>query len=72
MDGLIIFLAIGIAGAVIIFSILFSKERRKKMAAYAESQGWHFTPDRDKGMSGRYPAFKCLRRGHTRYAVHVL
>lgn len=72
MDGLIIFLAIGIAGAVIVFSILFSMERRKKMAAYAESQGWHFTPDKDKGMSDRYPSFKCLRRGHSRWAYNIM
>ena len=72
MDGLIIFLAIGIAGAVIVFSILFTMERRKKMAAYAESQGWHFTPDKDKGMSDRYPSFKCLRRGHSRWAYNIM
>jgi hypothetical protein len=72
MDGLIIFLAIGIAVAAIVFSILFSMERRKKLTAYAQSQGWHFAPDKDKGMSGRYPAFKCLRRGHSRYAYNVM
>lgn len=72
MKGLVIVLAIGIAGAVILFSYLFSMERRKKMAAYAASQGWQFNPDRDKGMSDRYPAFKCLRRGHSRYAYNIM
>ena len=72
MDGLIIFLAIGIAGAVMIFSVLSSMERRRKMAAYAQAQGWHFTPDKDKGMSDRHPAFKCLRRGHSRYAYNIM
>jgi hypothetical protein len=72
MDGLIIVLAVGIVGAVILFSYLFSLERRKKMAAYAESQGWRFSPDRDKGMSEGYPAFKCLRRGHSRYAYNIM
>ncbi len=72
MDGLIILLVIGVVSAVIILSILFTMERRKKMAAYAESQGWHFTPDKDKGMSDRYPSFKCLRRGHSRWAYNIM
>jgi hypothetical protein len=72
MKGLIIFLAIAIGAAVLLFTYLFSLERTKKLKAYAASMGWSFTPDRDKGMSARYPAFKCLRRGHSRWAYNIM
>lgn len=72
MDGLIIVLAIGIVGAVLLFTYLFSLERTKKMKAYAAARGWDFTPDKDKGLSGRYPAFKCLSRGHSRWAYNIM
>lgn len=72
MKSLIIFAALAIMGAVILIAYLLSVERRKKLAAYAGSRGWSFSPDKDKGMSSRYPAFKCLKRGHSRYAHNIM
>ena len=45
---------------------------RKKIATYAESKGWHFTAEKDKNMSTRFPEFKYLRRGHSRYAYNIM
>ena len=73
MDGpLIIVSMVLIFCTVVFFSIIFSQERRKKMSAYAAAKGWEFTPDKDKGMSGQYTAFKCLRRGHSRWAYNIM
>ncbi len=72
MKGLIIFLAIAIVGAVILIAYFFSLERKKKLQAYAASLGWQFIAERDKGMSARYPSFKCLKRGHSRWAYNIM
>jgi hypothetical protein len=64
-----------IIGVVAVIFLLFhalAKQRRKKMAAYAQSQGWHFTPDKDRGMDDRHVSFKCMRRGHSRYAYNIM
>jgi hypothetical protein len=72
MKPLIIILALGIVGAVLLIAYLFSMERRKKLSAYAASRGWRFSPEKDKGLSSRFPAFKCLRRGHSRYGYNIM
>ena len=72
MDSLGIFIAVGVAAAVFLIVYLSSLERRKKMAAYADSRDWHFSADKDKDMSARFPEFKCLRRGHSRYAYNIM
>ena len=63
--------------AVIIIAVIFivhalAIQRRKKIAAYAQTQGWSFSPDKDKKMEKCYAAFKCLRRGHSRYALNIM
>lgn len=61
-----------ILGLVFLIIHLFVGIRRKKMAAYAESKGWSFSPAKNKGMDKLYPDFKCLRRGHSRYARNIM
>jgi len=72
MKSLFIVIAMVVIGTIILIVHLFSIERRRKMAAYAASQGWRFRPEKDKGMSARFPNFKCLRRGHSRYAYNIM
>jgi hypothetical protein len=72
MDTLIILIAVGVFAVIFVLVYLASLERRKKMAAYAESHGWQFTPTKDKQMSSRFPGFKCLKRGHSRYAYNII
>ncbi|MFC2158347.1 hypothetical protein ACFLT9_10970 [Acidobacteriota bacterium] len=63
-----------IAAAAVVFSIIqtFIVQRRKSLAAYAQSLGWQFSPDRVKNMKDVYPEFKCLRRGHSRFAYNIM
>ena len=68
----IIFLAIAIGIAVLLIAYYFSLERKKRLQAYAASQGWQFSAEKDKGMRARYPSFKCLRRGHSRWAYNIM
>jgi hypothetical protein len=63
---------VGIAIAVILIVNSLSIERRKKLAAYAKAQGWQFFFEKDKSLQNRYPAFKSLHRGQTRYAFNVM
>jgi len=62
----------GVVGIIVLFVHIFSLERRKKLSAYAKSKGLHFSPDKEKKIDTRYSAFKCLRRGHSRYAYNIM
>lgn len=68
----VIFIYVVIIVSVILIVQALAAQRRKKMAAYAQTQGWSFSPAKDKKMEKRYPAFKCLRRGHSRYAYNIM
>lgn len=72
MNSLGILIAIGIAAAIFLIFYITSLERRKKIAAYADSKGWLFSADKDKNMNHHFPEFKCLRRGHSRYAYNIM
>ena len=61
-----------VVGIILLFVHMFSQERRKKLSAYAKSKGLHFSPDKDKKIDTRYSSFKCLRRGHSRYAYNIM
>ncbi|MFC2161313.1 hypothetical protein ACFLRX_06645 [Acidobacteriota bacterium] len=63
---------IGIAITIILIVHSLNIERRKKLAAYAKAQGWQFFFEKDKNLQNRYPAFKSLHRGHTRYAFNIM
>ena len=72
MKAMIIFFYAGIAAVVILIIHTLAVQRRKKIEAYAKSQGWTFSPDKDKRRQNHYPQFKCLRRGHSRYAYNIM
>ena len=72
MKAAIIFLYAVIIVSVILIIHALAIQRRKKIAAYAQTQGWSFSPDKDKKMEKHYAAFKCLRRGHSRYALNIM
>ena len=72
MDTTEILFFVGIAIAVIFLFQSFTVQRRKKIAAYAKSQGWQFSSEKDKSVRNRYPSFKCLQRGHSRYAFNLM
>jgi len=67
----IIILAI-LAVAAIALALYGGAQRRKKMAAYAAKRGLSFSPDKDRDMDERYSGFRCLRRGHSRFARNVM
>jgi len=72
MKAMIIFFYAGIAAVVILIIHTLAVQRRKKIEAYAKSLGWTFSPDKDKRRQDHYPQFKCLRRGHSRYAYNIM
>ncbi len=72
MESLIVLFVLMIFGIVFLIISLYSLERRRKMAAYAESIGWEFSPDKDKNLDAQYPSFKCLNHGHSRYAKNIM
>lgn len=72
MKAMIIPIYIAVIAIFILIFYTLAIQRRKKIEAYAKSQGWTFSPDKDKGMLDRYPRFKCLRRGHSRYANNIM
>ncbi len=72
MQVLTVLFFVALVGIIVLFAHMFSLERRKKIAAYAKSKGLHFAPDKDKKIDSRYSSFKCLRRGHSRYAYNIM
>jgi hypothetical protein len=72
MKATIIFIYIAIVAIVILVVHTLSVQRRKKLEAFAKSQGWSFSSSKDKKFFNQYPRFKCLRRGHSRYAYNLM
>jgi len=72
MQVLIVLFFAAVVGIIVLFVHMFSLERRKKIAVYAKSKGLHFAPDKDKKIDSCYSSFKCLRRGHSRYAYNIM
>jgi len=61
-----------LAVAILIFgSLWFSAKRKKELASWASNAGLAFAPSPDRSYDNRYPAFGCLRRGHSRYAYNI-
>ena len=69
---MIIFFYAGLIVVIIFIVHTLAVQRRKKTAAYAISLGWQFTSEKDKKMHDRYASFRCLRRGHSRYAYNIM
>lgn len=71
-DFLYIGLVLLIAAGVLIYKIYLSGRRRKELAEWAFRNDLAFSAAKNKSFASRYPAFKCLRRGHTRYAYNIM
>lgn len=70
MSGIAILGILGI-GALVIVGLWFSAKRKKELRAWAMQAGLSFSPSPDRSYDDRYPAFGCLRRGHSRYAYNI-
>ncbi len=66
----LLFLLLG--GIAVAFAIWSERKRRAELSTFARSQGWRFAPDRDTDFERRYPGWKRLREGHSRYATNVI
>ena len=66
------FILVLIVITVAVYAAGASARRRKMLAAWARSRGLSFDPSKDRSMDGRFSAFDCLRRGHSRYAYNVM
>ena len=58
--------AVGI-GAILLAQHLLAGQRRKLLAGWAQQKGWSFREGKSRDVDDRYPFFKCLHRGHSRY-----
>jgi len=68
---LIVIIAI-LAVAGLVYSLYASSKRRQALAAWAQSKGLSFDSTKDPIMDGKYYDFKCLNRGHSRYAYNIM
>ena len=69
---LIIGLFILVAAAIGVYGYYRREQRRKELAAWAETRGLQFDPGRYWDMDESYPAFSCLKEGNRRYAYNVM
>lgn len=65
---IIVFVVIVVA----IFGYFNNKARREELARWADARGWTLELGKDKTFDDRFPQFKLLRRGSSRYADEVL
>lgn len=72
MPALTVFFFAAVLGTIVFIIHILSLERRKKMAAYAKSKDLNFSSNKDKKMDASYSSFKCLHRGHSRYAYNIM
>ena len=57
---------------LIVLGQYMTAKRRKELATWAASQGWHFSPDRTSGLEQQYPGFHLLKQGSNRYAYNMI
>jgi hypothetical protein len=70
MSGLYV-LAIVTAAILFVFGLWQSAKRGKELAAWAASKGLTFSTAKDRALDERFPAFRCLHRGRSRYADNI-
>lgn len=58
--------------AGIAYAFYASAQRRKELAAWAHANGMNFSPVKNHSFDDRHVNFKCLRRGHSRYAYNIM
>jgi len=66
----IIFAVVVVAAVVI--GHLAREKRRKQLTAWAAASNLSFEPGKNNQLDGRFPLFKCLRRGHSRYGYNLI
>ena len=55
-----------------VLTLYMSYQRRKELVAWSARNGLTFSPGRDASVDSRFPDFKCLWRGDSRYAYNVM
>jgi hypothetical protein len=69
---LFIAIAVPVAGAIVLFSLLSSRKRRQALAAWAAAHGMSFDPAKHRGLAEHFPDFDCFHKGGGRYAYNVM
>ena len=72
MQPAVVIVFIVVVVALLVIGMAAAAKRRKEMGAWAASRGLRFSSSRDSSMDGRFAEFRCLRRGHSRYAHNVM
>jgi len=72
MQALIIVLVIAVVAGFIALGAYTAAQRRKALTGWAQTKGLTYRRDKDRSMDERYPGFKCLREGSSRYAYNIM
>ena len=72
MPHLIFILVAIVMIALVILGLRQAAKRRQALTAWAARCGLRFSPHKDHGFDDRYPTFKCLRQGGSRYAHNTI
>jgi hypothetical protein len=64
----VVLLVIGL----IVISLYTESQRRKALAALAQSMGWTYCADDRIGIPQRYGLFDCLNKGHSQHASNII
>ena len=72
MEPLVVILFILLVCAVIAYAIYAAAQRRKELAAWAQSKALNFSPAKIHDMDSSFRDFKCLHRGRSRRAFNVI
>ncbi len=72
MDSGFIVIIVIVVIAGIAYAFYAAAQRRKELAAWAHANGMSFSPAKDHGFDDCHSNFKCLRRGHSRYAYNIM
>lgn len=73
--GFLVFLFVAGVAAVIGLAVLAhraAKKRREELAAWATSQGWHYSEGKVGSLEDRFPSFDQLQQGDNRYGFNVM
>jgi hypothetical protein len=69
--GFIVIIAIVVIAAIA-WAYYAAAQRRKELCAWAHSNGMNFSPAKDHSFDDYFSNFKCLRKGHSRYAYNIM
>jgi len=61
-----------VVAAVAVFAFYAAAKRRKELAAWAHGHGLSFDRSKRYYVDDRFAEFKCLRKGHSRYAYNTM